>query len=151
MRFFKYTLMVFLAAGVIAGVFVLSGQFDVSEPIAPNIVISVRGGRILAERAQTEPERVRGLSGRVSLAPDAGLLFVFDVSGQHGIWMKDMRFPIDIIWIGEQRRIVTIAERVSPDTYPKVFLPETDARYVLEVNAGYAAAHDLHVGDPVFF
>ena len=52
--------------------------------------------------ADTLEKRTQGLSGRESLSANEGLLFVFSTSGAYGIWMKDMRFPIDIIWISEK-------------------------------------------------
>jgi len=90
---------------------------------------------IKVEIAGTSAERVRGLSGRRDLAPGSGLLFVFPASATYGFWMKEMRFPIDIVWIGEDLRIVHIAPDVAPETYPKVFTPPLPARYVLEMPA----------------
>ena len=90
---------------------------------------------IRVEIAGTSAERVRGLSGRRDLTPGSGLLFVFPASAIYGFWMKEMRFPIDIVWIGEDLRIVHIAADVAPETYPKVFKPPEPARYVLEMPA----------------
>ena len=63
--------------------------------------------------------------------------------------MKDMYFPIDIIWIGENNTIVDITKNLSPRTYPKTFSPKTEAKYVLEVNSGYVEAHGINIGDLV--
>jgi uncharacterized protein len=86
--------------------------------------------------ADTEEERRQGLSGTAGLAPRGGMLFVFDENDQHGIWMKDMNYPIDILWISENYNIVNIKKNVSPDTYPQVFKNNKPARYVLELPAG---------------
>lgn len=92
------------------------------------------------ETVDTPAAREKGLSGRSALAEGHGLLFVFDEPGSWGIWMKDMNFPIDIVWARQDGTIITIARNVSPDTYPQAFYPATpDALYVLEVNAGAAA------------
>jgi uncharacterized membrane protein (UPF0127 family) len=104
-----------------------------------------------AELADTEARRVRGLSGRKSLSKGQGMLFVFDSIDRHGIWMKDMTFPIDIVWIGANYQIVGIAEDVSPKSYPKVYKPEVPALFVLEMNAGLAKEYGLKAGDATFF
>lgn len=96
--------------------------------------------------ADSFEERVKGLSGLPELGKNRGLIFAYSHKDTHGIWMKDMHFPIDIIWLDEELRVVDIEKDVSPDTYPETFRPETPARYVLEVNAGFAEKHDVNIG-----
>ena len=96
--------------------------------------------------ADTEAERVQGLSGRNGLNESEGMLFVFDVPNKYGIWMKNMNFPIDIVW-ADGGKIISIEKSVSPTSYPKVFYPTTSARFVLELPAGFCDTHDLKVGD----
>ncbi len=86
--------------------------------------------------ADTEPERRQGLSGQPTLAPGSGMLFVFDEPGQYPFWMKDMNFPIDIVWIDEQGLITEITPNVSPNTYPTLFTPKDPILFVLELPAG---------------
>lgn len=86
--------------------------------------------------ADTKPARIQGLSGRSSLGERQGMLFVFDENDQQGIWMKDMKFPIDIVWISENFRIVDIKRDATPESYPEVFTNVRPARYVLELPAG---------------
>lgn len=97
--------------------------------------------------AATPEARKLGLSGTKSLRENHGLLFAFDTTEKHGIWMKDMEFSIDIFWLNEQLRIVHVEERVSPSSYPEVFTPDTPARYVLETQAGYREQFSLEEGD----
>ena len=99
--------------------------------------------------ADSDEERIQGLSGIASLGAQEGLLFVFDQPDRYGFWMKDMRFPIDIIWIGEDRRVVDITRSATPETYPARFMPSAPAQYVLEVNEGWSDAHGIVVGDHV--
>jgi uncharacterized membrane protein (UPF0127 family) len=99
------------------------------------------------EYADTPSLRARGLSGRSALPEDAGLLFSFEENDKHGIWMKDMRFPIDIIWLNEAGTIVGLTKDAEPESFPEVFYPESDARYVLETNVGFVAKHHLKLGD----
>ena len=86
--------------------------------------------------ADTENERRQGLSGAPYLADRTGMLFVFPDNDQHGIWMKDMKFPIDIIWISENYNIVHVKKDATPESYPTVFKNSKPARYVLELPAG---------------
>jgi uncharacterized membrane protein (UPF0127 family) len=98
--------------------------------------VKIDGVLFSVKVADTEEERRQGLSGTAGLAPRGGMLFVFDENDQHGIWMKDMNYPIDILWISESYNIVSIKKSVSPNTYPQVFQNSKPARYVLELPAG---------------
>ncbi len=95
--------------------------------------------------------QVRGLSGHKPLTPDEGMLFVFPKAGNYGFWMKDMTFPLDIIWFDQNFHVTHIEKALSPDTYPKTFYPNANSEYVLEVNAGQAATVDLKIGDTATF
>ncbi len=97
--------------------------------------------------ARTLPEKVRGLSGQLSLPPNEGLLFVWSHPAPRSFWMKDMRFPIDIVWFGADWRVVDITADATPESFPRTFSPQEPAQYVLEVPAGFAAAHSVKIGD----
>jgi len=126
--------------------------------IEPNVKIGDMAFNVTV--ADTVDERMKGLSGRKELSIHEGLLFVFDKPGIYPFWMKDMNFPIDIIWIGlkpggligaeEDFRVVYIKENASPKSYPETFTPNTPALYVLEVNAGTASDKKIKIGDKVF-
>ena len=112
--------------------------------------ITVGGVPLLVEVALDEASHERGLSGRVSLPQGEGMLFVFDKPGSWGIWMKDMQFPLDIIWARADGTVSTIEKNVLPSTYPRAFYPKTpDALYVLEVQAGWAATHGVAEGTKI--
>jgi uncharacterized membrane protein (UPF0127 family) len=98
------------------------------------------------ETATNRAELIQGLSGRSNLEIDRGMLFVFNQSGYHCIWMKDMNFPIDILWLDETQKVVDIKRDVSPASYPETFCPDKPARYVLEVNAGLSQKSGVDVG-----
>lgn len=108
--------------------------------------IHVGSASVVVEVADTETARELGLSGHAPLADGQGMLFVFDQDALWGFWMKDMRFAIDILWLDSSGRVVTIAANVSPDSYPQTFYPKMPARYVVELPAGYAAAHSIAEG-----
>ena len=106
----------------------------------------VDGEPLRLEVARTRDSVIKGLSGREGLGDIDGLLMVFPVSGKHGIWMKDMNFAIDIIWIGPSGEIVFIKEDVSPDTYPEVFKNDEPSSMVLEVESGTVEERGWSVG-----
>lgn len=111
--------------------------------------LHVGDNRIAIEIADTDAARTLGLSGRSAIDKQKGLLFMFPETDYHGMWMKDMRFSIDIVWIGEDLKVVDIAKGVSPETYPRVFRPKVPALYVLEVNSGYVDLIGINVGQTV--
>lgn len=110
------------------------------------------GDKIIpVEIADTDPKRELGLSNRESLKEGNGLLFIFPVANKYGFWMKDMKFPIDIVWIDENWRVVGVEKEVNPDSYPKVFYSTSNVRYVLELNAGDALSLGIDTTSVIFF
>jgi len=67
--------------------------------------------------------------------------------GEHSIWMKDMNYAIDILWVAQEGNIVHIEENVSPDTFPTSFSSPTPAWYVVEATAGFVSTHGIELGD----
>lgn len=109
----------------------------------------IGGTRINVEIASTIPTRTKGLSDRVSLADDTGMVFVFPVAAKHPIWMKDMNFAIDIIWV-RREEIVDIAPNVKPpgpDGELRVYKPRLEADMVVEVVSGFTEEHGIKIGD----
>ena len=99
--------------------------------------VQVGNQRFRVEVAATEAARERGLSDRTSLPAEVGMWFVLPEVGQHGFWMKDMEFPIDLVWIGPDQMVLG-SERLAPCgpyVCPTHYSPGL-ANYVLEVNAG---------------
>lgn len=121
----------------------------VSNPTLPTAMLSIGSTSIEAELATTPQEQEQGLSGRLALAQGSGMFFVFDHPDKWGIWMKDMRFPIDILWADENGMIVTIEKNVSPATYPNSFYPTVPSSYVLELPAGFADALSIATGQQI--
>jgi len=99
--------------------------------------ISIKAGEqiILVEVSDTSILRTRGLSGRKSLKEGRGMLFVFDKLAKYGFWMKDMNFPIDIVWIDGLKQVIGAESNISPESYPKIYLPKAPVLYVLELPA----------------
>lgn len=101
------------------------------------------------EIASTSEARAQGLSGRAEVPPNYGMLFVFGVPDLYGMWMKDMRVPIDIVWLDSAGVVIGIEENISPDTYPETFYPPSPASYVLETRPGEAKAQGWDIGDTI--
>ena len=115
------------------------------------VILKISDIRLQIEVADTGEERVKGLSDRESLGYRDGMLFIFDNESLHGIWMKDMNFAIDILWIDEGHKVVDIKKDAKPESYPEVFIPEVPSKYVLEVNAGFLEENDIEIGDKIIF
>ena len=130
---------------VLAIIFFSSGfTMKQTEPVVDS-AFKIGGIPLEIELADTKAKHILGLAGRESLPENAGMLFVYDSPGNPGIWMKDMNFSIDIIWLNEDREVVEITRDVSPDTYPTVFHSQAQIQYILEVNAGWAAEHKIEL------
>lgn len=117
--------------------------------VRSDLTILMPKGALEAEMANTKASRELGLSGRPSMRDDEGMLFVFDKPGRYGFWMKDMVFPLDIIWINENGIVVSIERNLTTDSYPKTFMNQSDASYVLEINQGMAENFGLYLGSKV--
>ncbi len=112
-------------------------------------VLTMPKGTIKVEVANTKASRELGLSGRKEMKKDEGILFVFDTPGRYGFWMKDMQFPLDIVWINQNGVVVSLERNLTPESYPKTFINEVEASYVLELNAGLSEKLGLYLGSKV--
>ncbi len=122
-------------------------SFSNDPPRLPTTTVVISGINIEAELAYTDETRSRGLMYRESLAPDAGMLFVFPVAEPQSFWMKNTKIPLDLIWLNERKEIVyfVTAEPCKKDPCES-YGPMQKAKYVLEVNAGFAKKHGLKLG-----
>ena len=106
-----------------------------------------RLGAVEVRVADTFRERYRGLSGTASLGPDEGMLFVHDEVGDYSYVMRDMAFPIDIVFVDADGTITAIhhAEVEEPPLTPY----RGRGRWVLEVPYHWTTDHGVTVGDRV--
>ncbi len=109
--------------------------------------VSFDSVEVVVEVADSQETRIQGLSGRESLPAQEGMLFIFDREDFYEFHMLDMNFAIDIIWIDEDLAVVDITHNLLPESYPDRVAPKQPARYILEVNAGFASKHEIEVGD----
>jgi hypothetical protein len=108
---------------------------------------------VTAELAVTAEARARGLMFREKIEEDQAMLFLFEDEDIHSFWMKNMRFPIDILWLDKEKTIVHLEVSVPPclrEPCPS-YAPATPAAYVLELRSGFAERHGLRESDRLEF
>lgn len=134
---------------VIVSLFILSGAVFVAAQLSVPRLVVLNGIKIKVDLADTPEKQTRGLSGQPALADDEGLLFVYDGYYLPKFWMKDMLFPIDIIWLKdgmvagwEDSAPVPADGEILPTYQPPIFINE-----VLEVRAGFVRDHGIKIGD----
>lgn len=142
---------------VILGATYLYKGNPASFPFVPQkqklTAVNVGSTKINVEIADTKEKRSRGLGGRQSLATDSGMLFIFEGLDRRQFWMKNVSFPLDLIWIAKDK-IVDITKSIPPqmeaeDKDLTIYQSNEPVDKVLEVNGGFAGANNIRVGDPI--
>lgn len=135
---------------IVVGVITLLsvGVFNiVQQQLRPKQMVVIGNNSIQAEVVDTPEARSKGLGDRSSISDDEGMLFVFSEDKEWAIWMKGMKFPIDIIWLDGSKKVVHLAENIQPDAEPYVeYKPPQPARYVLELQAGKIKRAKIRIG-----
>jgi uncharacterized membrane protein (UPF0127 family) len=111
--------------------------------------VKVHGQRFSVEFAVDDAGRERGLMYRTELPADHGMLFVFPYTGEQAFWMKNTLVPLDMLYFGEDRKLVSMQLDVPPckaDPCPS-YPSNAPVRYVLELRAGTAARIGMQIGD----
>ena len=127
---------------------------DGENPPLPSEDLSVDGANFTVEIASTMLQQSRGLSFRPSLGANNGMLFIFSTGALQTFWMKDMNFPLDMIWISGTT-VVGFAQNVpAPAAGAQlwqlpIYSSPNGTDKVLEVNAGTVAKYNIRVGDTV--
>lgn len=120
-------------------------------PAVPRVVLSSPGQEpvsVTVEVVETDTARQRGLMYRKHLAPDAGMLFIFDREEPHSFWMHNTLIPLDMLFIKSDWTVLGIVENATPLTDTLRNVPGA-SQYVLEVNAGFSRRHGLQAGTTV--
>lgn len=131
----------------------LGGSLSTSSNsyIYASTTVQAPKGNIHVLVADTPPLQEQGLSDRASLPANQGMLFIFQQPSQYSFWMKDMHFPIDIVWMAADKTVVKIDKDISPATYPNLYRPPSKVLYVLEVPAGASASFGIKYGTILVF
>lgn len=145
--------LIILLAVVIGSIFLIQNALrGVQLPFGRQATATINNQKFKLQVAKSPKDKQVGLSGKSSLAQDNGMLFPFEQPDYYSFWMKNMKFPIDIIFIRGDK-IVTIYDNVQPaasgEENPPVYQPEDPADKVLEINAGLSKKHNLKKGDRV--
>jgi len=131
-----------------------STDTSIANPPLETESLAIDSARFSVEVASTAVEQARGLSYRASLGENDGMLFIFGAGAVQTFWMKDMRFPLDMIWIsgnvvaGFTQNIPTPAPGTQLWQLP-VYTSPVNTDKVLEVNAGTVAKYNIKAGDTV--
>ena len=144
-----------LSRAILALAFVVLGfAAALKAADVPKVVIGASEGArkaaVSVELAVTPGQRQFGLMYRQHLDADAGMLFIFPVPDRLKFWMKHTEIPLDMIFADQAGAVVGIVANATPYSEKPVG-PDAPALYVLEVNGGFCARHDVRVGDKMSF
>ncbi|MDO8591028.1 MAG: DUF192 domain-containing protein [bacterium] len=148
---------ILLLVGLFIVSYIVFSGFSQNDSVFPKnqrektLEFSIGQRKIKAFVADTPELQEKGLGGRESISPDEVMLFFFKISARHGIWMKDMKFPIDIFWLDQSGYVIFLKENALPSSYPEVFTPDSLAQYVLEAHVGFARENNLKIGSEISF
>lgn len=134
-------------------VIVLLIIFLLKKPSVKYTNVKVGGTKIRAEIADNFISQAKGLMFRKSLPEKEGMLFIFDEENYQTFWMMNMSFPIDIIWINKEKKVVDITKNAQPCKIicSTTYRPKEKAMYVLEVNANFTEQNKIKIGSLVEF
>ena len=113
--------------------------------------VIINGFELRVYLAVTNDQQIKGLSVKDHLKENEGMLFVYQQPSRQGFWMKDMKFPIDIIWLDNNGTVVYIKNSLQPCIMTFAFLcptytPDKDSLYVLETGSGFSKKHGIKIG-----
>jgi uncharacterized membrane protein (UPF0127 family) len=117
------------------------------------INVTVNGIKLVTDIAANEEQKTKGLAVKDHLNENEAMLFAFATPGNHAFWMKDMKFPIDIIWMDANKTVVHVENSLdpcSPVSCP-IYQPNSNSLYVLETVAGFANKYNITEGTKVGF
>ncbi|NLA43094.1 DUF192 domain-containing protein [Candidatus Saccharibacteria bacterium] len=151
-RYKLFATMVVSAGLLLAFFFILNTSYSKESLHNRPSYVKLGSAVFKAKVVENEADRIRGLSGTESLGQNEAMLFIFPKNNRWGIWMKDMNYPIDIIWLNQQKEVVDIERSAQPESYPdKTFHPSVDAKYVLETIAGASDRYGIKIGSKANF
>ncbi len=132
----------------VVGLFIFSfSNMDYKKNRLDMVIFTINGKSISTYIADDKLNREKGLSILDHIGDNEAMLFLFDKSGYYNFWMKDMKFPIDIVWLDKEKRIIYIKKNARPKDYPSSYGPNIKSLYVLEFKNGFTDDNHLFVGD----
>ncbi|MEZ6255482.1 MAG: DUF192 domain-containing protein [Patescibacteria group bacterium] len=128
------------------------------KPSHETKTVTINKQVITLEVADTTAKRARGLMYRTELPYSSGMLFVFEKEGLYPFWMANTYIPLDIIWLNSDKEIVYINHNTPPCTATgnikavcTSYNPKKYAKYVIELNGGWAKKNRLNIKDKISF
>lgn len=133
---------------------ILSGFFILYWPQPfKKTEIQIKNKKFILEIAKTISQKTRGLSKRVSLCDNCGMIFIYENENFYPFWMKDTLIPLDMIWLNNSNEIVSIytaqTEINIPLTKLTIYKNNKPANKIIELNAGEANKLGLKIGDTI--
>lgn len=115
--------------------------------------ISIDKTKVSALIADSSTKRMIGLMHRKSLDNNQGMLFTFDAEAKHAVWMRNMNFPIDIMWLDKNKNIIDIKTDLKPARFLEftTYEPKSDAKYAIELPARFIKKNSISTASRVNF
>ena len=124
--------------------------FNFYKPEYQTVKVKVGNYTVTADLADTIPKKIKGLMGRKSLPENRGMLFIFGDNSKPSFWMMNMSIPIDMIWIGSDGKVTHTVKDAQPCLVNcKLYSPDKESKYVLEVASNFTERHDVKMGTKV--
>ncbi len=142
---------------IASGIFLFS-QKKIDIPFMPQQAVikklGINGSIIKVEIADTQSKKNLGLGGRASISSDEGMLFVYETADKYPYWMKGLKFPLDFVWIKDNKVVDTLQDAQpptsgEPDASLPIYTSKEPVNQVLEVNGGTVQRLNIKVGDTI--
>jgi uncharacterized membrane protein (UPF0127 family) len=132
-----------------------SSNLRLSRNINLKHTLSINGNKFLIDIADIDILRTKGLSGRISMSRNEGMLFIFSEYGIYSFWMKEMNFPLDFVWVRDET-VVDITQNVPKPAIEDgntqnlpLYSPKIPINKVLEINSGMVKETNIKIGDKI--
>jgi uncharacterized protein len=142
---------------IVGGIYITQGYMKEGKTLSlfkKTPVITINNHSFKVSVAASQKELEIGLSEAKSLSESQGMIFIFEKPDHYSFWMKNMKFPIDIIYIN-QDKIITIKDNVAPpkdnNEIPSIYTPDEPSNKVLEIKAGLSKKYKFKKGDKVTY
>lgn len=134
---------------IVASVILLVLVIKLGTSVTKRLIINDH--KFYAKVVSTPKAREKGLSGKNSLGSNQAMLFEYSGINASCMWMKDMKFNIDIVWLDSNKQVVDYKKSATPESYPETFCSKTPAQFVLELPDGSVSRLNIDLGSKVIF
>ncbi len=142
------SVIIFIVSGILFLICLYNNQKQNGR--SQSIYVKINKLELKVQLADNFGKRLRGLSDKEKISDREGMFFIFNKPGYYPFWMKDINFPLDIIWFDENLKVIEIKKNLQPNSFPQTYQSAGLAKYVLEINAGLSDQYDIKRGDKCF-